>query len=345
MPAAPEPSGEAIRRRVRRWSLPAGVTAVAVDGASGMAAWALGDGMVCRVGLADAADPTGYAVHEGVVLVLAAAPGGGFVSGGDDGQLAHLRPDATVRTLHREPRRWVTHLAIHAQSGLVFAAAGKAAIGIDRTGAIVARYDEHPTTITGIAINPTGKRIAAAHYNGVSLWWVAAKQQKPQRLTWKGSHIALSWSPSGKYLMTAMQENELHGWRLADSAELRMAGLAAKPKSLAWSSDSRWLANSGAEVVTCWDFSGKGPTGRPPAEIAPGNGALVTAVDIHPKVPIVAAGYADGTLRLGRPGHARTTVLEPVGDGPVTGIAWSPSGDHLAVGNEDGAAALFDFTT
>ncbi len=144
--------------------------------------------------------------------------------------------------------------------------------------------------------------------------------------------------------MTAMQENELHGWRVADSAEMRMAGLATKAKSLTWSQDSRWLANSGAEVVTCWDFSGKGPMGRPPSEICPGDGALVTAVAFHPKVPIVAAGYEDGTVRLGRPGHVRTTVLEPVGTGPLAALAWSPSGDQLLAGGDGGGAALFDFS-
>jgi hypothetical protein len=47
MPAAPE-AGGAIRRRVRRWSLPAAVTgaAVAFDGRSG--AFALGDGSLRR---------------------------------------------------------------------------------------------------------------------------------------------------------------------------------------------------------------------------------------------------------------------------------------------------------
>jgi WD40 repeat protein len=342
MPAAPE-AGGAIRRRVRRWSLPAAVTgaAVAFDGRSG--AFALGDGSLRRVGFAEDAPLDGVALHAGAVLALAPAPGGGFLTGGDDGRVV-LADGETQRVLHEEQRRWVTHLAVHPATRTIVAAAGKAAIGLDPAGNLLGRWDGHPSTITGIALNQAGKRLAVAHYNGVSLWWLASKQQSPTRLTWKGSHVALSWSPNGKYLMTAMQDNELHGWRVADSAEMRMAGLAAKAKSLAWSSDSRWLANSGADVVTCWDFSGRGPMGRPPAEICPGEGVLVTAVAVHPKMAIVAAGYENGAVRLGRPGHNRTTELEGIGAGPVTALAWSPSGDHMLAGGEDGGAALFDFT-
>lgn len=344
MPAAPEAAAPgAIRRRVRQWTLPAAVTAAAVALDGGSAAFALGDGSVRRVAIGGGDDPLAVAAeHEGAALALAGAPGGGFVSGGDDGQVL-LSDSQGSRVLFREPRRWVSHLAVHPGSRTIMAAAGKAVIGLDPAGVLLGRWDNHPSTVTGIALNGAGKRLAVAHYNGVSLWWIASKQQNASKLNWKGSHVALAWSPNGKFLMTAMQENELHGWRVADSAEMRMAGLATKAKSLAWSSDSRWLANSGAEVVTCWDFSGKGPMGRPPSEICPGEGALVTVVAVHPKVPIVAAGYTDGTMRLGRPGHARTTVLEPVGGGPLAALAWSPSGDQLLAGGEDGAAAMFDF--
>lgn len=341
MPAAPEAAGS-IRRRVRRWTLPAAVTAVAaaLDGRSG--AFALGDGSLRRVGFAEDAELDAVALHEGVVLALAAVPGG-FVTGGDDGRIVLAEP-AGERVLHQEPRRWVSHLAVHAGSRTVVAAAGKAAIGVDLAGNALGRWDGHPSTITGVALNPTGKRLAVAHYNGASLWWLASKQQSATKLTWKGSHIGLSWAPNGKYLMTAMQENELHGWRVADSAEMRMAGLAAKAKSLTWSADSRWLANSGSDIVTCWDFSGRGPMGRPPAEICPGDGSLVTAVAFHPKMAIVAAGYENGAVRLGRPGHNRTTDLESAGSGGVAALAWSPSGDQLLAGTDGGGAALYDFT-
>lgn len=336
--SVPEP---AIRHRAARWTLPAGVVAVAIDGPARMAALGLGDGTVHLLSLADGEEARTVEAHDGAVLALIAADGG-FLSAGDDGRIRRILPDGVAETLLAE-RRWITHLDRHPGTGVVVAAAGKAVLQLDRAGALVRRYDDHPSTVTGVALNPTGKQFAASHYNGVTLWWTGPAKQTPRRLAWKGSHIALAWAPNGKHLMTAMQDNELHGWRIADSAAMRMAGMASKAKSLAWSADGRWLANSGSEVVTCWDFAGKGPMGKPPTEICPGEGALVTAVAIHPKAPIVAAGYADGTLRLGRPGHPRSTALEPVGPAPVVALAWSPAGDVLVAGAEDGGAALCAF--
>ena len=68
------------------------------------------------------------------------------------------------------------------------------------------RKISHPTSVGGLAINPKGKRLAATHYNGVSLWWLAAQDGQPTVLEWKGSHLQVAWSPDGDYVLTAMQE-------------------------------------------------------------------------------------------------------------------------------------------
>ena len=80
----------------------------------------------------------------------------------------------------------------------------------------------------GLAFLPKGYRLAAAHYNGVSLWFpnvVAA----PKILEWKGSHLDAIVSPDGRFVVTSMQENSLHGWRLADGHNMQMTGYPARP--------------------------------------------------------------------------------------------------------------------
>ena len=66
----------------------------------------------------------------------------------------------------------------------------------------------------GLAFAPKGFRLAIAHYNGVTLWFPNASAT-PEKLEWKGSHLSVAFSPDGKFLVTAMQEPTLHGWRLA----------------------------------------------------------------------------------------------------------------------------------
>src|SRR3546814_16060764 len=69
---------------------------------------------------------------------------------------------------------------------------------------------------------PKGRRLVASHYGGVSLWWAKAEAQQPKRFSWKGSHVAVTWSGDGRFVITATQESELHGWRLAEGADMRM---------------------------------------------------------------------------------------------------------------------------
>jgi hypothetical protein len=58
----------------------------------------------------------------------------------------------------------------------------------------------HPSGVTGLAFDTKGKRIAASHYNGASLWFVAAKTDSPRKLEWKGSHTALAPGTSSRAL-------------------------------------------------------------------------------------------------------------------------------------------------
>ena len=82
--------------------------------------------------------------------------------------------------------------------------------------------------MSDIAFDPKGRRVAAASYGGVWLWYARIEKQVPQVLKWAGSHAMVLWSPDGKFLMSAMQENSLHGWRLSDSKDSGWA--ATRPR-------------------------------------------------------------------------------------------------------------------
>ena len=77
-------------------------------------------------------------------------------------------------------------------------------------------------------------RIGVARYNGATLHFPAA-EGRPVELEWAGAHTGIGFSPDGAFVVTTMQENALHGWKLADGKHMRMAGYPAKVKSLSWS--------------------------------------------------------------------------------------------------------------
>ena len=123
---------------------------------------------------------------------------------------------------------------------------------------------------------------------------------KPEVLEWAGSHLGVVFSPDNKFLVTAMHEPALHGWRLADNRHMRMTGYPGRVRSMSWSAGGKALATSGADTVIMWPFASKdGPMGKEPAMLAPLQ-ARVSAVACHPKQDILAAGYSDGTVLMVR---------------------------------------------
>ncbi|NBO19813.1 MAG: WD40 repeat domain-containing protein, partial [Proteobacteria bacterium] len=245
----------------------------------------------------DAAEPEALAVHNGVSLSLSPdADELGFLSGGDDGRLLLIEPGVDTPTLLAEHKhQWIDHVAASIEGQRAYAI-GKKLYRLDERGESLGTPLSHPSSIGGLSYSPNGKRLAASHYNGISLWWTNAKDAAPLRLGWKGSHLPIVWHPDGKIVLTAMQENALHGWRLTDNREMQMQGYAAKIQSLGFTPKGKFLATSGAEQIICWPFMAGGPWGKPPLTLGGMSGKLVSRVAPHPKDELVAAGYEDGMI-------------------------------------------------
>ncbi len=324
--------------------LGAHVVAAAFDRAGGQAAFALGDGTLRMATLAEPDEWLRVEAHDGAVLALTASAGAqGFVSGGDDGRF--VRVDAAcVREIAAFGGKWVEQAASFAdgKAGLLACAAGKFVHMFSASGETL-RSLEHPSTVTGIAFDAKGKRVAAAHYNGASLWFTGSAAPTPRRLEWKGSHTGVAMHPAAEAVVTAMQENALHGWRLPDGHDMRMSGYPAKPESLGFTRTGRYLASSGADAIVLWPFFGGGPMGKPPLELAQME-VVCTRVACHPVEDVVAAGYADGAVVLAEIATRRVVRVAPPGHGPVSALAWGPRGAWLAFGTEGGFAALVDFS-
>jgi WD40 repeat protein len=165
---------------------------------------------------------------------------------------------------------------------------------------------------------------------------------KGVELKWAGSHLAVTISPDADYVVTGMQENALHGWRLPEKTDLSMSGYPAKTKSFSWDKRGRWLATSGAHAAIVWPFVGKlGPQGKAPLQ--PGERqALVTAVAFHPSDEALAIGYSDGAAILVRLADQAGAELDEPGEGAVTALAWSADGKRIALGDEAGRGAIID---
>jgi WD40 repeat protein len=278
-------------------------------------------------------------IHGGAILA-SAGDGARVVTGGDDGNvMATDAAGVSARIATDARHRWIDHVAI-GPGGAVAWSAGKQAFVRSADGAEHAF--EAPSTVGGLAFSPKGFRLAVAHYNGASLWFPNAKGAEPETLAWRGSHLGATFSPDARFLVTAMQEPTLHGWRVADHKDMRMQGYAARVRSLDWTHDGKWLASSGATQLVLWPFQSKtGPMGKTPLLLAP-NEVPIERVACHPVQAVVAVGYADGLVLIVRlPDGAEILARKPAG-APVTALSWGRDGKLLAFGADDGDAGVID---
>ncbi len=279
------------------------------------------------------------AVHSGGIL-CAISGGDRLVMGGDDGRLVSLDAKGEAALLATDPkRRWIDNVALH-PDGAVAWSAGKTAFL--RSGKGEEKSFDAPSTVGGLAFAPKGLRLAVAHYNGVTLWF-PNMTATPEFLAWAGSHLGVIFSPDNKFVVTAMHEPALHGWRLADGRHMRMTGYPGRVRSMSWSAGGRSLATSGADTVIMWPFAGKdGPMGKEPAMLAPLQ-ARVSTVACHPKQDILAAGYSDGTILMVRlEDGAEILVRRRNATAQIAALAWNANGTLLAFAAENGEAGLLE---
>ena len=160
-------------------------------------------------------------------------------------------------------------------------------------------------------------------------------------LKWAGSHTAVTFSPDGAFVVTAMQDAQLHGWRLKDQKNMRMGGYPSKVRAMSFLSNGQLLATSGAQGAVLWPFIGSnGPMGREATEIGYDEGSQIALVASQPKHGLLAAGLSDGRVWLADPAGQGLNFLKAERGAPITALAMSADAARVAWADEDGNAGV-----
>jgi len=301
-------------------------------------AFALASG---EIALFDGTQSRKVMAHADAVILVGQSDGVHLFTGGDDGRVVATAADGSTQEIAKE-KGWIDALVVRGDGPMAWAS-GKNVFARNEKGEV--KNMSAPSSVRGLSFMTKGYRLALSHYNGVSLWFPNMAAE-PEFFKWAGSHLDVTVSPDGKFIVSAMQEAALHGWRVQDHKDMRMTGYPSKTRSFSWSADGHWLATSGAEACIIWPFQSKdGPMGKGPREcgVRP---AKVTRVAFHPRSLVVAIGYDDGWVMICRITDAAEILVRsvPAEDkaGAISTLSWSSDGGRLLFGAEDGAAGVLD---
>lgn len=284
-------------------------------------------------------------VHYGGVLAATLADhGAALVSGADDGCLRLTRMTGQTSLIHRG-EKWIDAVAC-SPSGIIAWTSGRTLHLGTLGGDGPFRRIDLQSTCRALSFAPDGLRLAVAQYGGVLIVDLDDPGSDGRLLEWAGAHLAVSWSPDARFVVSGMLENELHVWRVENTSDEepvhgRMSGYNQRPLSLAWSGEGR-LITSGADCVVLWPFDGsKGPVGRTP-EVFGESPAPVRCVAPHPSSDVVALGYADGAIALASLKQKDLVLIRYPDGQAITAIAFNEEGDLLGFANEAALAGIAD---
>lgn len=280
--------------------------------------------------------------HGFGTAAIAWQPGGGLLASvGQDGRVRLWDPTAGVEVRSLEAgAAWAEKVVWHPSGQRVATAAGKKARVWTPDGQLVRELPPQSGTVTDLAWRPGTSHLTVLAYGGATIYDPDAGAEPVKALAWKGSPLALAWSPDGQMLAHGNQDATVHFWYYDSGRDLQMWGYRTKVRELSWDCTSRYLATGGGPAVCVWDTraSERGPEGTQPQILAAHDrNSTVTAVAYQARGHLLASAATDGQVVLWQPVARRKqlgTYKFPSGEASV--LAWSPDDHLLAAGSGAG---------
>lgn len=204
----------------------------------------------------------------------------------------------------------------------------------------------HATTSStdALVFSPDGRRLSCSLGEGLSIWSVEGDAALIRDVSLPARPVSIRWSGDGTWLACGLETGGFALVGLADGRANIVAGFPSPVRTVCWSQPANALFASGAFRIAGWSMTappvGRGTSGA--LETGRAGLVLVEAVAAHPEKKLVAAGYANGRITVAQIGGRDELLVRPLGS-PVTALAWSGDGLHLAVATVDGTAAIVTF--
>lgn len=259
--------------------------------------------------------------HEGAVKSVAFSPDGKrLVSVG--------RKEVEAPRVANQPRRYLRNW-----SAKVWDAAPQNQRGV---------LGDHGAYVARVQFSPDGKWLASADYRGLAKLWDIRSQRLMSNLRGHTDQLHIDFAPDSKLLATADMGGIVRLWRPGSENPVAILTNDFTVAAIKISPDGQTLAvggwtRSGARLQL-WNLPALQPT---KAWAGDGYSLWSLAYD-HPRGRYLAGGFTDGTVLLW---DATTLRLLNTCKEHYRGVPWlafSPDGNQLATGSEEGTITLCD---
>jgi WD40 repeat protein len=264
-----------------------------------------------------------------------------LATGGADGEIAIAAAlDGAQRSRTQLGEGWVDHLAWSPDGGVLAATVARSVCFVAPDGALLGRFDGHPSTVSGLAWHEARGAWLTSAYGVVSLLRAKGAELLAQHY-FRTSMLTVHPSPEGRFVASGTQDPLVHVWDLDDDAnEVNLTGYSGKVAVLAWSPADPLLATAAGSGVVVWDFAGGDPFRKKPEDVSLAGTGRVTALTFLSGGDLLV-GTEEGVVwcvELGRAKRARA-ILARV-SGAVCGLVPSPDGAALAVVASGGGVSM-----
>lgn len=278
----------------------------------------------------------------GALAVAWQPQGSAFVSSGQDARLLWWDAERGTREAEQRPgMAWSTAIAFSADGKRFASIAGKQ-LRLWRAGLELEHaFAPLDSTLSGLGWDKPGRELAVASNGGVTVYRLDAPRFTVRHYRWAAPCLLAAFSPNSRFLATGTQDGSVHFWHLGSGKDSQMRGYPAKVDALSWSGDSRWLATPAGDQLVVWDFSGKGPEGSRPLQLA-GHTDRIDCLAFQPGGSYLVSGGRDWRLSLWLPGKSTAALDAQLTDSEPACLRWSPDSRFIAVGERGGTLSIYE---
>ena len=104
---------------------------------------------------------------------------------------------------------------------------------------------------------------------------------------------------------------------------------------------ARSATAAAGDQLVMWDFSGKGPEGSRPQQLA-GHTDRIDCLAFQPGGNFLVSGGRDWRLSLWWPGKSLTALDAHLTDSEPSCLRWSPDARFIAVGERGGTLSIYE---